>query len=253
MNTIKILTGAASACGLLLVTAAPVQAATIRGTDGPDQLTGTRFADTMYGRHGDDVLRSLRGGDEVYGQGEDDRLELGFGADYGNGGGGDDFITGGPGPDVAAAGGGVDTVFGGPGHDTLWSGGGQLTMHGGDGADDIVMEKGSHTTSAGEGNDVVYVVRHAAETAETIHCGPGEDEVRYVTEAWEPGTPDETDVLTGCEEGDADSVMSEGSGGEGPGGVRTPPGPTSAAGREELGRVSSGCACGWCRRGRRAR
>ena len=61
------------------------------------------------------------------------------------------------------------------------------------------MEKGSHTTTAGEGNDVVYVVRHAVETAETIRCGPGEDEVRYVTEAWEPGTPDETDVLTGCE------------------------------------------------------
>lgn len=199
MKITRVLTGATCACGLLLSMAAPAQAALIRGTGGPDNLVGTRFADRMLGRHGDDVLRSLRGFDEVWGQGEADRLELGYGDDYGNGGPGSDVVMGGPGADVVVAGRGLDSIFGGPGADRLWSGRGSTTMTGADGKDQITMEPGDHAVAAGDGADVVRVFLDEVETPETIRCGPGQDTVRYLDAVGDLGEQDPTDTLVDCE------------------------------------------------------
>ena len=74
---------------------------TIRGTDGDDELRGTR---------GDDVICGLDG---------DDRMAGGSGDDVLQGESGDDILSGGPGDDRLLGEGGRDRIDGGPGRDRL--------------------------------------------------------------------------------------------------------------------------------------
>ena len=76
--------------------------ATIRGTGGPDRLSGTASADTIYGFQGDDRLAGRDGSDLLHG---------GSGRDVVTGDGGHDRLAlQGDGPDRAACGAGSDLV-----------------------------------------------------------------------------------------------------------------------------------------------
>ena len=97
---------------------------TIRGTNGPDTLTGTIRPDVIMGLGGNDVIRGGNDDDVICGGAGDDVLRGengvdtllgGFGDDVLFGGNGDDTLIGGPGSDVLNSGGGVDQLQqGGP-------------------------------------------------------------------------------------------------------------------------------------------
>jgi Ca2+-binding RTX toxin-like protein len=86
----------------------------VRGSNGPDVLTGNMAANIMWGLAGADVMNGVGNGDTMYGQDDDDTL---------NGGDGDDVLSGGPGADTLNGGDGNDLIDategpGGPAADT---------------------------------------------------------------------------------------------------------------------------------------
>ena len=92
---------------------------TIRGTDGPDVLTGTIKRDVIMGLGGADVIRGGNaedvicggaGNDTLRGENAADVLLGGFGDDILSGGTGDDVLTGGPGADLLDGGSGVNQI-----------------------------------------------------------------------------------------------------------------------------------------------
>src|SRR4051794_15932817 len=74
------------ATAMLLVTAAVAMAGTFIGTNAPERLIGTPFADTMDAKGGND---------RVVGRAGDDQIDLGWGWDRAHGGLGNDTIYGG--------------------------------------------------------------------------------------------------------------------------------------------------------------
>ena len=95
--------------------------ATITGTNGRNELEGTRFADLIRGRGGNDEFEGNGGNDTIYG-------------DSGN-----DEIDGGAGKDLLWGGAGNDRLDGGAGNDRLWGGAGRdlFEFERGDGRDVI--------------------------------------------------------------------------------------------------------------------
>jgi hypothetical protein len=83
------------------------------GGPGPDELTGTAFADDLRGRRGNDLLDGL---------------------------GGDDLLRGDRGADELRGGAGDDTIHGGRGQDAIFGGRGDDVLTGGRGADNFVFE-----------------------------------------------------------------------------------------------------------------
>lgn len=80
-KTVLLLTSAT----LVLVTAVGAAfAATIKGTNGNDRLTGTERSDTIKGRKGQDTLRGLGDGDDLLGQVGNDRATFDPGLDFVN-------------------------------------------------------------------------------------------------------------------------------------------------------------------------
>jgi Ca2+-binding RTX toxin-like protein len=82
----------------------------IRGGDGNDTLTGSRFNDKIIGGPGDDILIGMGGNDRLQGDAGNDSIDGGYGADRLDGGDGNDTLIGGPGP---------DRMFGGAGDDSF--------------------------------------------------------------------------------------------------------------------------------------
>jgi uncharacterized repeat protein (TIGR01451 family) len=95
--------------------------ATIVGTEGDDQLTGTKKKDVFVALGGNDAIYGLEGDDLICAFGGDDLLKGGNGNDALRGGGGADHLGGGAGADALRGGGGPDTCKGGPGPDTKQS------------------------------------------------------------------------------------------------------------------------------------
>jgi Ca2+-binding RTX toxin-like protein len=91
--------------------AAPVAAAVINGTDGPDTLVGTTRADTIRGFAGNDTLAGRAGADKLYGGRGSDRM-------YAGGDARRDLLYGGPGPDRIYAR-MYDRVYAGSGNDVI--------------------------------------------------------------------------------------------------------------------------------------
>lgn len=95
---------------------------TLRGTSGPDRLTGTPERDVIWAGAGNDV---------VDGRGGDDLVCGGPGADHLDGGAGDDVVDGGEDErvtvDTEAYDWNGDVLSGGPGDDTLITGPGSVT------------------------------------------------------------------------------------------------------------------------------
>jgi peptidoglycan hydrolase-like protein with peptidoglycan-binding domain len=104
-------------------------AATIVGTDGPDELLGTDGSDVIAGLGGDDQIEGLGGddlicagpGDDVVRGGlGDDRIFGEAGNDFLYGDGGADYLVGAAGDDILEGGFGSDQLLGGAGNDELW-------------------------------------------------------------------------------------------------------------------------------------
>jgi Tol biopolymer transport system component len=110
----------------------------IPGTNGPDQLRGTRQADRINAGAGDDVVRGLQGGDLLIGGSGSDDLRGGAGADVLRGGAGADDLRGGAGADALRGGPGDDTLEGGRGSDGLRGGAGNDVLDGGAGRDVLI-------------------------------------------------------------------------------------------------------------------
>ena len=92
--------------------------ATVAGTSGNDQLTGTKKADVIVGFSGNDRIFGLEGKDIVCANGGADFVKGRAGDDLLRGGGGNDTLGGGPGDDTLRGGTGRDVCRGGPGADT---------------------------------------------------------------------------------------------------------------------------------------
>ncbi|MCA0246563.1 MAG: cadherin-like domain-containing protein [Proteobacteria bacterium] len=185
-----------------------VEAPPILGTEGDDNLLGTRCGELIDGRGGDDNIDAREGNDAIL---------AGDGHDHVVAGAGNDVIYGGAGDDVVLAGPGNDVVFGGPGNDRLFGEDGDDTIHGeqgddrisggaggdiligGDGDDKIHGGAGDDTLDGGEGNDEL----HGGEEQDALIGGPGDDTMRGDAGNDTLYGSDGNDELHGGEEQDA--------------------------------------------------
>lgn len=109
--------------------------ATIIGTAGDDQLTGTAKKDVIVALAGNDTILGLGGDDLVCSAAGNDTIKGAAGNDELRAGGGNDSLKGGDGNDLLRAGGGSDRLGGGRGADALRGGGGVDRCKGGPGRD----------------------------------------------------------------------------------------------------------------------
>jgi hypothetical protein len=105
--------------------------ATIVGTDGPDQITGTHLVDVIIGLGGNDKVSGLRGNDVICGGTGNDTLKGRVGNDQLYGQQGNDELYGWKGSDKLYGQQGNDTLQGGPGKDILKGGAGKDQQVGG--------------------------------------------------------------------------------------------------------------------------
>jgi Ca2+-binding RTX toxin-like protein len=119
-----------------------------RLTEGPDNFTGSVYADTIYGRGGDDRLD---------GQAGDDLVDGGDGADQLYGGDGDDRLLGQAGADGLYGGNGADALEGGAAADALSGEAGDDVLAGGAGDDTLIGGAGNDTYrfAPGDGRDTI--------------------------------------------------------------------------------------------------
>ena len=155
--------------GLVLVPARPSGAApapatclgeiaTIVGTSGDDDLTGTEGPDVVSLGSGDDVFDGLGGDDLVCTSAGMDKVDVGAGNDrvYGDGVPGDDEIRTGDGDDWVFVYGGVIST--GPGNDQVGVfGSGGATVHAGPGIDNVEIRGFGHVW-LGAGADYGHVM-----------------------------------------------------------------------------------------------
>ena len=111
------------------------QDATIVGTEGDDELTGTAKRDVIVALGGNDTILGLGGDDLICAAAGRDVVKGAAGNDQLRTDGGGDLLKGGDGNDALRAGGGDDRLSGGRGADALRGGGGQDACNGGPGSD----------------------------------------------------------------------------------------------------------------------
>ena len=140
-----------------------------------ENLTGSRFNDSLIGDAGNNTLMGQAGDDTLVGDGGDDRLDGGSGNDILRGGAGSDYLNGGDGLDIAsyaASGSGV-TV-------NLATGTGKGGDAEGDTLQNIETLIGSNfndTLTGDEGNNVLI----GGTGADYLDGGAGNDTVSYLT------------------------------------------------------------------------
>jgi SpoIID/LytB domain protein len=164
--TVALLAAAIPAAGAIAATCLGSEA-TILGTDGPDDLTGTPGpdviiagggADRVAGLGGNDLICSGAGDDTVFGGAGSDRLIGGLGDDAVNGQAGADLLVGGQGDDLLQGGAGSDRLFGEAGADRLLGGSEDDTLAGGAGDDTLEGGGGADSLAGGPGTDRLYRV-----------------------------------------------------------------------------------------------
>lgn len=116
----------------------PPDAVEIRGTNGNDDLIGTKDPDFIFGFDGDDTIEGKQGNDTVYGGIGKDRLFGNSGDDLLFGDAGNDRLFGGKGNDELNGDAGNDRLFGGSGNDLLVGGKGNDVLVGGAGDDRLL-------------------------------------------------------------------------------------------------------------------
>src|SRR4051794_40532678 len=186
-------TAVALLAGLVLVPARPSGAApapdtclgeiaTIVGTSGDDDLTGTPGPDVVSLGSGDDVFDGLGGDDLVCTSAGMDKVDVGAGNDrvYGDGVPGDDEIRTGEGEDWVFVNGGVIST--GPGKDTVAVFGGGAIVHTGPGIDNVEIGGFGHVW-LGAGADIGNVM----EGDPVVDGGDGGDQFGL----WTGGVPED--------------------------------------------------------------
>ncbi len=162
-----------------------IQGSTFFGSQGNDQINGTKWNDTIYGWGGDDVIAGGSDGDIIYGGYGNDTVYGNGGADalygdHGNdtvwGGAGDDVVDGGQGNDVLYGGAGEDVLFGAGGNDRLDGGAGADSLYGGRGRDIFVMDPSGKTP------DVIFDFK-VGEDYVRLPLGLAQADVRFVAVA----------------------------------------------------------------------
>ncbi len=143
----------------------------IYGTDGNDDLHGTRGDDTMYGKDGNDAMHGAGGDDHLDGGKGKDNMHGGRGDDWMTGGDGNDRLFGGKGDDKMDGGDGNDRLFGEKGDDLLLGGRGNDRIEGGQGNDTLDGQEGNDTLRGGAGNDVLT----GGAGNDKLHGGSGSD------------------------------------------------------------------------------
>ena len=134
---------------------APVEALTLTGTGGDDELTGAAGDDVIFGIGGNDTISGEAGADSIDGGAGDDIIYGGAGADYLIGNGLNDEIHGGDDDDIIYADGGGDVVYGDDGNDQIYGGAQNDTLFGGAQDDTIVAGTGNDILSGGDGTDIL--------------------------------------------------------------------------------------------------
>ncbi|MGL1864006.1 MAG: tandem-95 repeat protein [Pseudodesulfovibrio sp.] len=119
------------------------------GTDGDDDIDGSKHGDAIFGDDGDDTINADKKADYVMGGDGDDYIDADHGHDYVMGGLGDDTIIGDKGHDTLIGGDGDDVIDGGKDNDFLIGGSGDDTLTGGKGNDTFVF------TSPEDGTDSI--------------------------------------------------------------------------------------------------
>ncbi len=175
------------------------------GTEANDTITGSDLRDRIFALGGNDTVEAGKGFDIIEGGDGDDELHGGAGTDELFGGAGkdtyfgddawdfmqeddnivsNDVMHGGSGLDGLQGGGGDDELYGEEGNDAfgadpnLWGGPGNDVVDGGPGDDAFAGQQGNDTLIGGEGDDFIFAqVDESRRAKDTIHCGPGNDEV----------------------------------------------------------------------------
>jgi Ca2+-binding RTX toxin-like protein len=175
------------------------------GTEEEDTITGSGQRDEIVALGGNDTVAAGKGFDNIEGGDGDDELHGGAGTDELFGGAGEDVyfgddawdfmqednnivsndvMHGGPGLDGLQGGGGDDELYGEDGDDAfgtdpnLWGGPGNDLVDGGPGNDSFAGQQGNDTLVGGDGDDFIYAqIDESRRAKDTIHCGPGFDEV----------------------------------------------------------------------------
>ena len=152
------------------------------------QIEGGTGVDVMLGGQGPDHIRGeglvppgssgVGGPDQIDGREGNDFLvddDIGFA-----GAGGNDLLRGGSGDDILFSDVGADTLDGGPGADTLDDGPGNDALNGGDGNDQYYGDEatGNDLIGGDGGNDLIRA-SSAADGADTLNGGSGDDVVVY--------------------------------------------------------------------------
>ena len=129
-----------------------------------DNITMSKYADTVSGYAGDDVIKGMGGNDILYGDTGSDKLDGGSGNDIIHGDvshsdetyysvKGKDTLTGGEGNDQLDGGYGDDSISGGNGNDLIYGAGGTDTMSGDAGNDILVAYQTKDRLTGGAGSD----------------------------------------------------------------------------------------------------
>jgi Ca2+-binding RTX toxin-like protein len=129
--------------------------ATIVGTDGSDDITGTPQADVIVLGEGHDSVRARGGADLICGDDGDDFIEGNVGQDRADGGNGGDGIFGGRGADLLVGGDGIDGLAAGRGPDISKGKKGSDFLADGDGDDRLVGGPGSEILNGADGDDII--------------------------------------------------------------------------------------------------
>lgn len=167
--------------------------ATLEGTSGDDDITGTDLNELILGHGGDDDLDGGGGADSIAGGDGDDLIVGGSGDDTLSGQGGVDTIMGGSGNDfVYVHDLFTDEVHGGSGHDTLSFELSEVAIQFGqipDGFenfigsafnDDLFGDAGRNIISGGDGDDVINgtVGSQGIPVGDVLSGGKGDDLIR---------------------------------------------------------------------------
>jgi Ca2+-binding RTX toxin-like protein len=141
-----------------------VQAVSVKGGLGHDNITGG---------DGNDTLVDNVGNDTIFGGAGDDLIMGGKGRDSLDGGAGDDYIRGGADNDRIFGEDGADRAFGDAGDDWLVGGNGADKLNGGDGNDRLEGENQSDVLDGAAGNDTIL----AGNGNDAVTGGPGNDQL----------------------------------------------------------------------------
>ncbi|MEM9216352.1 MAG: DUF4347 domain-containing protein [Cyanobacteria bacterium P01_F01_bin.150] len=155
------------------------------GSDGSDDIKGTKGNDVLNGFSDLDFLNGGLGHDIINGGSQKDVLIGGPGNDALNGGTNDDrllgkkgkdLINGGSGHDLLLGHSGNDILNGGEGNDRIIGGRGRDILNGGDGKDKLLGRQKKDRLNGGDGDDVLV----GGHGKDVLTGGEGRDKFRYL-------------------------------------------------------------------------